>query len=277
MVNTPAQALAKARSITKGYGGMCLQFVRLCYGIGAKYPSATAAWNAAQTKHSRSSTADVPLGAPLFFAPNGSPYGHVAIYAGNGLMRTTNSSTNTIQTASVQAWVNAGYRLLGWTEDLNGVKISGLAPPAPPPSPGGGAATPNAGRQLPVLRRGVVSSYVALWQQVLGIKADRSFGPATERATKAWQAARGLAADGSVGPATWEAALQSSGKGYLSRGDTGPQVAIWQTILGINPDGSFGPETEAHTRGFQQHWGITTDASVGPGTSRTWRSRVGTM
>jgi hypothetical protein len=136
---------------------------------------------------------------------------------------------------------------------------------------------PNAGRQLPVLRRGVVSSYVALWQRVLGVKDDRSFGPRTERATRAWQRAHDLEPDGVVGPATWQAALLSSPQGYLASGDRNPQVGLWQKILGLPVDNSFGPDTQAHTRGFQEHWDITVDGQVGPDTAQAWRTHVGTM
>lgn len=270
MVATPAEALAKSRAITRGYGNMCLQFVRVCYGIGARYPSAISAWNNATTKHTRSGTdlSGMPLGAPIFFAPNGSPYGHVAVYAGNGMMRTTNSATNLIHTAQVSRWVASGYRLLGWTEDLNGVKIRGLAPVS-------AGAAPRAGNTLPLLRRGSTGPYVKLWQQVLGVGADGSFGPRTDEATRAWQRAHGLAADGLVGPGTWSAALASDADRHLARGDKGPAVAVWQAIVGVATDGSFGPGTQEATRGFQGHWGLAPDGKVGPATVGTWRTRVG--
>ena len=52
------------------------------------------------------------------------------------------------------------------------------------------------------LKKGVSGEDVRYLQYFLGIKADGSFGPATETAVKNKQRATGLVADGSVGPAT---------------------------------------------------------------------------
>jgi putative chitinase len=54
-----------------------------------------------------------------------------------------------------------------------------------------------------LLKVGSRGEDVKKMQQKLGLTADGSFGPATERAVKAWQTANGLKADGIVGPATW--------------------------------------------------------------------------
>ena len=56
--------------------------------------------------------------------------------------------------------------------------------------------------ELGVLRKGSKGDGVKMMQEALGIGADGSFGPGTERALKAWQAANGLVADGIAGPAT---------------------------------------------------------------------------
>ncbi len=52
---------------------------------------------------------------------------------------------------------------------------------------------------------------VAMWQQVLGVTPDGSFGPQTDQATRAWQAAHGIDPDGVVGPLTWTAAMKTLG------------------------------------------------------------------
>jgi len=53
-----------------------------------------------------------------------------------------------------------------------------------------------------VIRVGSKNDTVKAVQSKLGITADGSFGPGTERAVKAWQTANGLTADGIIGPAT---------------------------------------------------------------------------
>lgn len=125
MVNTPSQAIAKANSITTGYGGLCLAFVQDCYGAAAVEPSAIAAWNNSAHKHPTTSLDGIPVGAPIYFS-GGGPYGHVAIYLGNGMMRTTNSADNLIHTDPVSTWQSWGYTLLGWTEDIENQMIPGL-------------------------------------------------------------------------------------------------------------------------------------------------------
>lgn len=145
MVNTPAQAIAKANGIAKGYGGYCLKFVQDCYNAVARDPSAIVAWNNSTMKHATTDVNSIPVGAPIYFS-GGGPYGHVAIYLGNGMMRTTNSSDNLIHTDPVATWQSWGYTLLGWTGDIEGQTIPDLnAPTAPAPSPSPSRPTVIAG------------------------------------------------------------------------------------------------------------------------------------
>lgn len=53
-----------------------------------------------------------------------------------------------------------------------------------------------------VLRKGSKGEGVKMMQAALGIGADGSFGPGTEKALKAWQTKNGLTADGVAGPMT---------------------------------------------------------------------------
>lgn len=122
MANSPAQAIKKANSITKGYKGLCLVFVRTCYGINVKYPSAASAWANAKKKHKTSSVGSLPIGAPVYFTA-ASPYGHVAIYLGNKKFRTNYSAKGTVITATLDHAVFSGMKMLGWAEDINGVTI----------------------------------------------------------------------------------------------------------------------------------------------------------
>lgn len=208
---TPAQALAKSRQITKGYGGLCLKFVRLCYGIPARDFSAKVAWDKSKKKHKvgLKDLGRVPVGAPLFFSPNGNPYGHVAVYAGKGLMRTTNSRTNRIHTSTVESWVRAGYALLGWTEDLNGVAISGLSPEKPSSggSDKGALSLGDKGDRVKALQQGlnkVFPAYRSRSRVRRGsrLAEDGSYGPHTAEWVRLFQVAVGLTPDKVVGPKT---------------------------------------------------------------------------
>ena len=127
MLNTIEQAIQRSLQITTGYAGYCLLFVQTCYNASAVAPSAIAAWNTSSQQHPTQDIASIPRGAPIYFAPHGSPYGHIAIYLGDSMMRTTNSSTGRIHTDPVKKWVTQyGYTLLGWTEDIEGQPIPEL-------------------------------------------------------------------------------------------------------------------------------------------------------
>ena len=197
---TPSQAIEKATSITSGYGGMCLKFVRVCFGIGSKYGSAKTAWANAKVKHYTSSLTGIPTGAPIFFSHPKSKYGHVTVYLGNGYMRTTNSATGRIHTDPVSKWLGWGYTLLGWTEDLNGVTIPGLKKKATPVAVAGPAT----------LRKGTTSSAVGSLQRGMNkafpayskLSADNVFGGRTEAVVMEFQRREGITRDGIVGPTT---------------------------------------------------------------------------
>lgn len=62
---------------------------------------------------------------------------------------------------------------------------------------------------MPIVKRTSKNRAVKVWQAILDIEIDGSFGPATESATKAWQTKNGLTADGVVGQATWTKGLNS--------------------------------------------------------------------
>lgn len=125
MTRTPDQAVDWASVPRSGYGGMCLKFARDAYAVPSEFSCARDAWYGAECQHplSGSSLAGVPYGAPLFMDKASSTYGHVAVYAGNGRMCTTDSQSSYTRVDSVQSWLNAGYHLLGWTEDLNGCRV----------------------------------------------------------------------------------------------------------------------------------------------------------
>lgn len=66
----------------------------------------------------------------------------------------------------------------------------------------GGGSDQGQGGGSQVLRVGSRGAEVAALQKALGITADGSFGPGTEKALKEWQQAQGLTADGVAGPKT---------------------------------------------------------------------------
>lgn len=122
-MNTTTEAIAKSKTITQGYKGLCLQFVRTCYGIAAKYPSAASAWSNSKKRHTLTDPEDAPKGYPVFFSIPGNSYGHVAIALGGGQFRTNYSAKGTVITAPLSHAVFRGMKVLGWTGDLNGVTL----------------------------------------------------------------------------------------------------------------------------------------------------------
>lgn len=62
---------------------------------------------------------------------------------------------------------------------------------------------------LPEISRGDEGDAVAVWQIIVGAKADGDFGPVTEANTVKWQKDRGLTGDGIVGAKSWAEGLTS--------------------------------------------------------------------
>jgi peptidoglycan hydrolase-like protein with peptidoglycan-binding domain len=143
------------------------------------------------------------------------------------------------------------------------------------------------------LRLGARGPAVTAWQSLLNhaseanLVVDGTFGPATDRATRAFQRMADLTVDGVVGPASQAAATAavaptgppprapvSDPTALLRLGDRGPAVATWQGQLnavadaGIPVDGAFGPGTERATRDFQRAHGLVADGVVGPASRR---------
>lgn len=115
------------------------------------------------------------------------------------------------------------------------------------------------------LKRGLSGEPVKMLQAKLGITADGSFGPGTEKAVKAFQQSNGLAADGIVGPDTF-AALGMHELVLLRVGCSGKQVKKLQESLGIAADGKFGPGTKKAVVAFQASHGLDADGIAGPDT-----------
>ncbi|GMA26217.1 hypothetical protein GCM10025864_39760 [Luteimicrobium album] len=130
MARTPAQAIAWAKTQHTGWNRLCLAFVRTAYGVASKYGRAVDAWNAAQHKHKTSDPKAIPAGVPVFMQGK-NPAGHVAISLGGGQCYTTDDTVGGPRELPIATLVRVGYKLLGWTEDLNGVRVY-----TPPDVPG---------------------------------------------------------------------------------------------------------------------------------------------
>jgi dipeptidyl aminopeptidase/acylaminoacyl peptidase len=105
--------------------GLCLQRVRLCYGVDSKYPDAATAWLSATAKHPETHAAAIPRGAPVFWVGGSAGHGHIAIATGDGECWSTdilrNGHWDKVPIDLIHAtW---GLALVGWTEDLNGVHV----------------------------------------------------------------------------------------------------------------------------------------------------------
>ena len=122
--DSPKQAVSNAKAVTSYASGYCHKYVRdQCWRVPSLYASAIEAWNGARYKHPGDRTP--PLGAPMFY--RGGQYGHAVINVADNTssMRSTDcTSTGRVSTVDI-GWVEShwGYVYLGWTEDINGVRV----------------------------------------------------------------------------------------------------------------------------------------------------------
>lgn len=125
MPRSGSEAIAWANKVNFGYKGLCLMFVRSAFNVAAKYPTAYMAWLGAKKKHKTSDPNSIPAGVPVFIDVPGLAAGHVALSVGNGKIRTNLSWRGTVETVSINYYLGLkkGTKLLGWTEDLNGVTV----------------------------------------------------------------------------------------------------------------------------------------------------------
>lgn len=115
-----------------GVEGFCLVYAREIFGVAAKYPTAAAGWQGAQYKHAGEQP-PTDVSVPVWYSWETS--GHVAVSVpGKGVYSTTVQGDKVF--ANVQlcgAYVRATY--LGWSEDINGVRVvQPSAAPSPPPT-----------------------------------------------------------------------------------------------------------------------------------------------
>lgn len=123
---TPEQyANKEARQPSRNWQNLCLQFVRSCFGVPARYPSAASAWEHATAKHHTTDAGSIPALVPVWWGGGSHGYGHVALSTGHGLCFSTDikqrGHVDHVPIALIHArW---GLPLLGWSEDINGVTV----------------------------------------------------------------------------------------------------------------------------------------------------------
>lgn len=212
MIRTVTQALAWWFNMrgSRSYNGLCQKYVRDGWNVGALFGSAIAQWNGAKYRHASLSTAR--SGAPVFLSHTKSRYGHVASLRwvnGVAYIETTNTALGRTALQPLSLWTaNYGYRLLGWTEDINGKRvISPVAPPAPKPTSTLTLRLGSSGQRVKNLQIGLrakfpaYANFVTVKRGVL-ISTDGSYGPQTKAWVEEFQRRTGLVDDGVVGPKT---------------------------------------------------------------------------
>lgn len=136
MTRTPEQAIqwTHDRGLIPGGAGWCKRETRSAYGVPSDGSNdATEAWSRTTRRHS---TATVPpRGSVVWWTGGRNGHGHVAISLGDGRIRTTDlPSSGRWGTARLsdpeRLW---GLRYMGWSEDIDGVRV--FVPPKPPAKP----------------------------------------------------------------------------------------------------------------------------------------------
>lgn len=116
--------------------GWCLQYVREAFGLPARYPTATAAWEASTSKH-RDRNFPAGVAVPVWYGLHREPAGHVVLLMPDGSVYSTSDNSTTPHhhpdLADLEAfYAGWGWPLTyrGWTEDVAGYPVmtpSGLA------------------------------------------------------------------------------------------------------------------------------------------------------
>lgn len=128
MVNAHPIQIARERSHSRtptSEYGMCLREVRECFGVGPGAADAAEAWANAKHKHPETNPAMIPRGVPVFWTGGSHGHGHIAISTGTGKVWSTDiirpGYFDKVPLTEIHArW---GLTLVGWTEDLNGVRV----------------------------------------------------------------------------------------------------------------------------------------------------------
>lgn len=124
-----AWAVKESANESRNWQGLCLMFVRSCFNVAARYPSAETGYYNTTKRHT---SWPPPAGVPVWWT-NGR-YGHIAISTGDGYCWSTDwlrpGQVDRAPIRSITTQWGQNYR--GWTEDINGVTVWSPPPPSLP-------------------------------------------------------------------------------------------------------------------------------------------------
>lgn len=130
-------AKGEAQHASTDWYRRCKEFTRLAFAVPSDgTPSAGAAWDRAKFKHPETDPSKIPLAVPVFWEME-SVADHVAVGIGGGVVVSTDwphsHDVGLVRIADLSS--NWHGRLLGWTEDIDGVRVwTPPVPPAPDPN-----------------------------------------------------------------------------------------------------------------------------------------------
>lgn len=188
------KAVAFHKSGYPGRVGFCLGTIRRCFGVpGMQNVSpaggtAKLAWDRANHRHPfRGSYKAVPAAVPFFWRGGSKGYGHIAISAGDGKCWSTDvkrpGKVDLVTLASItNNW--SSFTPLGWTEDLNGVRIAAQLPEVSFQNIQRAATTKKYKNSYPAQTKLVQSALKK--QKLLGYYIPGRFGGNTRRAMARW-------------------------------------------------------------------------------------------
>jgi hypothetical protein len=159
----------KGFNLNKGgrINGMCLQNVRLGYGIGSGAKNAISAWNATQQHRDKSFPGGVAV--PLFYTYKSD--GHINVLLPDG--RIWNDGT-IFKDLSTYLSLRPQVKYLGWGESINGVRVVEHVADAPKVSTGTGSFRVKPGHSFRVYKPGTTTAVGRIdhswgWYQKRGV------------------------------------------------------------------------------------------------------------
>lgn len=135
-----AFAQAEHAHPSRNWHDRCQEFTHDAYGVPSDgTPTAAAAWAHAKYRHPETDPLMIPRGVPTYWLGGSSGAGHAAPSRGGGSVW----GTDLVRDGNVDIYAIAdvharwGLTLVGWTEDIDGVRVwqpDPVVPPAPKPA-----------------------------------------------------------------------------------------------------------------------------------------------